>query len=95
MLIETFRVYEPNIPLELTMDPISASEISNRSFHQILLDSMIHHFIIDMDSRRPVQLNGGEHSLNQLICLGFDDSRENKRKIIILDAFNHFVGINY
>jgi hypothetical protein len=91
---EDLTVYENNIISSLKLNLLSEQETKDKSFQQILLDSVIHHFILDLDSAEKIILKKSQN-LENLVCLGFDDSKPLNKQIIVLDGFVHFVGIKY
>lgn len=91
---ENMIVYENDLCKNLKLNSLSAKQINEKYFQQILLDSLIHHFILDLDSSEKLILKKSQ-SPNDIICLGFDDSNPLKKQIIVLDGYTHFVGIKY
>lgn len=91
---EDITVYENNIISSLKLNLLSDEETKNKSFQQILLDNVIHHFILDLDSSEKIVLKKSQ-DLESLICLGFDDSKPLNKQIVVLDGYVHFLGIKY
>ena len=91
---EDILVYENKLEKFLLLSPLTEEEKNEKNILQILLDNVVHHFLINLDSFDSIDIKNSKN-VSDVKCIGFDDYKPNNKKIIILDGYTQFIGIKY
>lgn len=86
------KVHEPVLPERILSKKVKESLLETRDFQQLFLDSMILHFVVDLDNPQDVQFSD-KSSLENLIVVGNDNYVADKLRLLVVDNFSQFMTI--
>lgn len=89
-----FKVFEGQLPSEMLETKINENTLKKKEFQQILLDSIILHFVVDFDQKQVLDL-AKKNSVETLLPVGNDNYTLDKQRLIVLDDFSQFLAIKF
>jgi hypothetical protein len=92
LILEKFKILECCLPDDMVSEKVDENTIKLKEFQQILLDSMIHHFVVDWDKSERLNLLK-RNSLENLVLLGNDLQNLEKQRLLVIDNYLQIYAI--